>query len=109
MTAMQITHEGAAYTLTTEASASSYGRPVLVAADGTQYGPADVVAVVPAYVDEIFGEQPARALTALDVAHAGQRAPIDGEVFRAADADGYMALTAYGHATADMFALFGRM
>ena len=42
MKKMQLTNvQGKDYTLTTEHSASSYGRPVLIAPDGTAFGPSD--------------------------------------------------------------------
>lgn len=116
MTAMTINFNGAAYTLTTEHSASSYGIPVLVAEDGTAFAAGEAVTALPAEVpagtDWFSGmfAAPERVLTARDVVNAGEHSATNGETFRApAEWDAtYMTLTDYGRATADMVARFIR-
>lgn len=109
MTHYFLIHDGVCYTLTDEASQSSYGEPVLVDADGRQYRAGEIVKISDA--DPVASEwggwfsiNSRREVRAQDIV-AGDEAssqPAAGNAFRAPDADdpAYLALTAYGHATA---------
>lgn len=63
MTTYTFPYADRVFTLSTEASQSSYGRPVLIDDAGNQYGPADIVIPAEAGVqaDSIFAPWPARS------------------------------------------------
>ena len=98
MTAMTIQFDGANYTLTDEASQSSYGEPVLVCPCGTQLRGCEAVAKQTIAGDGLFADE-VRVILARDVANEGAQTAVAGEAFR--DAAGN--LTDYGHAACIMF------
>jgi len=103
MTTITIQFDGANYTLTDEASQSSYGEPVLVCPCGTQMRGVEVVVTQVIAGDALFADE-VRTILARDVANEGAWTAVTGEAFRHASGD----LTDYGYAASNMFARFMR-
>ncbi len=105
MTTLTFRHNGQTYTLTTEASQSSYGEPVLVTPEGVQMRGGEIIGEVSEIPgDDFFASVPARPLFAREFVVGAQDTfePIAGETIR----DERGNLTAYGYACANMMSRF---
>lgn len=103
MTTIQITYNHSVYTLSDEASQSSYGEPVLVGPDGTQYRAGETVSVTDGNdIYRALGGQPEPA-TAFEIVQRGEHIAADECNFRTDNG-----LTDYGRDTAAMFERFCR-